>query len=545
MNKLGRLIKNELIKKFKAPSTTIVIAIFIVFCFALPFLSNINNYDYGYDRDISQMIQDLEWQIEAKGDYQPEVVKEQYKVEKAVYEKALEYNVTKINDWRFNTVEQIKQNAIIVFEAELVLDNDISEEEMSYLYNYSGYLGTEVSDDVLESLVEDTNNAIEQYWLTVENNDYMSYYKEQLKYAEGQDKQFDSQITAAELKLEQYPNNKEYKNTLNSLKDSKAYNEIFIKTLEFRIENDIEPSGSWENNTLDSIYSNAQNIISSKNELRLNEQEYNERYSYNQQSYEDFIKLTQNNLKKYEDKNLILWESLDNNTPDYTITQSTRQQSLSFLSLTMFVAIIAVFLASSMVSGEFSTKTINMLVIRPVKRWKIITAKYIAVLITGYITMFAGMAVCIISLGINYGFTDFIYPYMFVTGETVQSVSFFLYLAVQAMFCSISMIFLISVAFMMSTLTKNTALAVVSGIGLNIVFPLIYQIISYTVKNSVNWLKYTIIPYLDLSQFVGDGNMYNLSSVQLNPTLGAIMLGATALAMFVASLWTFVKRDIK
>ena len=184
--------------------------------------------------------------------------------------------------------------------------------------------------------------------------------------------------------------------------------------------------------------------------------------------------------------------------------------------------------------------------IRPVKRWKIITAKYVSVLVTGYITMFAGMIVWLISLGFNYGFTDLIYPYMYVVGDTVQSISFFLYLLGQAMFCSITVIFLVSVAFMMSTLTKNTALAVVAGIGTNIAFTIIFQIIYYTSQESINWLKYTIIPYLNLAQFVDMGNMYSQSYLtQLNPTLGAIMLAGTALVMFIASLWTFVKRDIK
>ena len=82
MNKLGRLIKNELIKKFKAPSTSILIAIFLVVCFGLPFLGNITSYDYNDGQQINWQIDDLNMRIETEAEYSPNVYIEKLKLEK-------------------------------------------------------------------------------------------------------------------------------------------------------------------------------------------------------------------------------------------------------------------------------------------------------------------------------------------------------------------------------------------------------------------------------------------------------------------------------
>ena len=98
-----------------------------------------------------------------------------------------------------------------------------------------------------------------------------------------------------------------------------------IDNIKYQIDNQIEPSGNWQSDTLNSILNNTYQITSWKNDLNMTEQEYKDRYKEyfgysNIQSYDEFIKDTQNSIDKAENTNKVLWKSLENNTPDYKIT---------------------------------------------------------------------------------------------------------------------------------------------------------------------------------------------------------------------------------
>ena len=98
-------------------------------------------------------------------------------LKKTIYEKALEYQVLDSQDWRYYSVENIRNRSVAVYEAEVLLDSTTSNEDLSYLDNYSGFIFSETTDDVLEAFITDTNNAIEKYWETIEKNDNLKYHE--------------------------------------------------------------------------------------------------------------------------------------------------------------------------------------------------------------------------------------------------------------------------------------------------------------------------------------------------------------------------------
>ena len=60
------------------------------------------------------------------------------------------------------------------------------------------------------------------------------------------------------------------------------------------------------------------------------------------------------------------------------------------------VVLLAVIVAAGIVASEFTQGTIKMLLSRPVKRWKILTAKYVTVHLFGILLMLVGFVVSII-----------------------------------------------------------------------------------------------------------------------------------------------------
>ena len=60
------------------------------------------------------------------------------------------------------------------------------------------------------------------------------------------------------------------------------------------------------------------------------------------------------------------------------------------------VVLLTVIVAAGIVAAEFSQGTIKMLLSRPVKRWKILTSKYVTVMLFGALLMLVGFMVSIV-----------------------------------------------------------------------------------------------------------------------------------------------------
>ena len=58
--------------------------------------------------------------------------------------------------------------------------------------------------------------------------------------------------------------------------------------------------------------------------------------------------------------------------------------------------LLTVIVAAGIVASEFTQGTIKMLLSRPVKRWKILTSKYVTVILFGILLMLVGFIVSIL-----------------------------------------------------------------------------------------------------------------------------------------------------
>ena len=81
-------------------------------------------------------------------------------------------------------------------------------------------------------------------------------------------------------------------------------------------------------------------------------------------------------------------EPLDHNSREKMIMESSGIGSI--------VVLLTVIVAAGIVASEFSQGTIKMLLSRPVKRWKILTSKYVTVILFGILLMLVGFIVSIL-----------------------------------------------------------------------------------------------------------------------------------------------------
>ncbi|GEK89115.1 ABC-2 type transport system permease protein [Alkalibacterium putridalgicola] len=138
---------------------------------------------------------------------------------------------------------------------------------------------------------------------------------------------------------------------------------------------------------------------------------------------------------------------------------------VSASSMNALIGIFVTIIASAMVSKEFSMGTIKLLLIRTQSRTKILTSKYITTLLLAF--FYYGLLY--LSTAIFALFTTDMNPtseYVFMTmNGTYEHVQFLSYFAGLVASNLVYLVIIASLAFMLSTLTRNTSLSLGATLG--------------------------------------------------------------------------------
>ncbi|AMO85268.1 ABC-type transport system involved in multi-copper enzyme maturation, permease component [Solibacillus isronensis B3W22] len=147
-----------------------------------------------------------------------------------------------------------------------------------------------------------------------------------------------------------------------------------------------------------------------------------------------------------------------NDLPAANAMTFTEHMDLS-LSLTIMVTgIFTVVIAAGIVSSEFGTGTIKMLLTRPVSRWKILLSKLVASILYGIVLFAAGIVVALI-IGIALFGTDSSIALSIVDGQIVQDTVKNTFIET-TLYSLGSTIMTIIFAFMIGTIFGSSTLAV-------------------------------------------------------------------------------------
>jgi ABC-type transport system involved in multi-copper enzyme maturation permease subunit len=220
----------------------------------------------------------------------------------------------------------------------------------------------------------------------------------------------------------------------------------------------------------------------------------------------------------------------------------------------MMLTILMMVLAGGSFSTEVSTGSIKSLIIAPVRRWKIYTAKLLS-LIT--VLLLSGLFVYGVSVAAFAGFFGMGTgnPYISASGGHVHAMSFALYNFAYLYASLISVFVLMTLAFMLSIVTKNTAASVGLSIGFYFGGSIVHSLI--TSFASGEWIKF--LPFSNLSL---ESVIFPAASSQIISVSGASSSGLnlTAAPTLTFSLWylaavvflmcytgfdSFTRRDIK
>ena len=237
--------------------------------------------------------------------------------------------------------------------------------------------------------------------------------------------------------------------------------------------------------------------------------------------------------KKQVEKDLAIYEyrlEKDLEPMDPTGREQSILDSNVMLSLVVLLSVIA---AAGIVASEFSQGTIKMLLSRPVKRWKILTSKYLTILLFALaLTMVSFVA----SLIAGYLFYDSsggeILDYR--NGAVVE-VSYWGRVFLLYVLQFVGVIIYTTFAFTIGSVFRSSSLAI--GLSIFLLFvgpPIVLFLSKYEIA------KYIIFTHTDLTGYI-TGNLYVPG---MTWTLSLVVLTVYMLLFLVISFWSFTKRDV-
>lgn len=484
---MSRLIKNELTKIFKKKS--IYITLFVILAFVI--LTNcIYKFFYqsgSYHEYNESYIQSMKEELAKLDPNKPSDTKMyiDLRTELDIYEMKQKYEM---GAWQRD-----------------VLSTQVS----SYVNEKNTYLYGEIKDSEKVSEIEKTINQILE---KLEQDDWRYFAQEELEKAK----------TALNT-LEEQKANTQDKQELQGLEVAIKNAKIDKEVAEIRVNKEIKYGDDFRNEALGMYQEESKNIINIESNTR--ELEYGEKRDYNQS-------IEKREINKY---------ILDNNV-DINKQNDIRGILQSFFNeYGLFIIVMIIMIAGTIVSEEFNKGTIKLLLVKPYSRNKILLAKFITVFI---MIVFSILAVVLMELlvgGIIFGYDSLSVPILAYNFETqsLESMSIFNYLGIEIMTQLPKLVLLATLAFACSTLFTNSAVAIAIPLLGYMSADMINMLV---VQYKVQFMRFFVSLNWDFEEYLF-GNLPKMEGMTLGFSVVICML--YFVAMLIPTFIAFKKKNIK
>ena len=484
---MSSLIKNELTKIFKKKG--IYITLLVIFAFVIltnciyKYFYNDSNYSYysnGYIDYINEEISKLDPSKPSDTSMYIE-----YKTVLDVYEMLKKYDE---NSWQGHVINTQVYSYI--------------SERNTYLY------GIDKNEEKVEEINQEINKIVER----LDQDDWKYFAKEEQRLAEEKVK-----------KLEETIKNVEDKQQLESLETELINAKIDLEVANYRVEKEIKYGNDYLNTALSKYQNDSKAVEQAKNSKQ--ELTYAEKQEYN------------TNLESKEVSKYIIENNVDVNK-----TNDIRGIFKNFFSeYGLFIIVMVIMIAGTIVSEEFNKGTIKLLLVKPYSRNKILFAKFITMLIMIVFSFVSVIAMELVIGGITFGFDSLSIPvveYNF-TNNTLVEMNIFSYLGIEILTNLPIVILLATLAFALSTIFTNSAVA----IALPLLGFMGAQVINMlAIQYNVNFMKFFVTLNWDFSAYLF-GNLPMMEG--LTAGFSAVICIVYFLIMIIPTFIIFKKKNIK
>lgn len=559
--KLLKLTYNELVKQFKKPSIIILSILIVVLAIIFPIaIKSIpeNRYYKNSMESNKFLLQDAEAYSESLKDDKTQKGKIKFEYAKIDVEVRKLYvdNEVGHEDWREKEIENYRnvsnKLAAIEFvldgyEKDIVLENlqNADTNEVAKYYNINLAKKKEIESSFI--------NEKEKIKNIILNTDYMAHTQEEIIRTDKEIVKLNNDISEYEKLFKKKPKDEEGKAKLLELEKSAKDAKVRIPQLQqniaimkFRVNNKINYDlNNWKNNSIKEI----ENELTELRYPILGEKEYSSQASLEgiEMTYDEYVKNFNEKREMKTNKIKELWYGLENNIPDLSQIKDARSVLDGGYEIFIILSIIMVIIiGGGIVSSEYSKGTIRLLLIRPVSRWKILLSKLLAVLIVGMGVVFIGITTLYISTGVVFGFETYKVPLLDTINGSIVHLSYIKFIISKIILSCSSLVFITALVFLISTVAKNTALAVAISMMLYLgTVPATDMLISL----KQTWIVSTFVPYINVSYLRLIPSTQQMLSqsfgMQLEYTKGATQLLLISIVMLLITFITFIRRDVK
>lgn len=484
---MSRLIKNELTKIFKKKSiyiTLLVILAFVILtnCIYKFFYQDMNSYEYS-----ENYIQYIKEELARLDPNKPSDTRM--------------YIDLKTQVDIFDMSQRFEKDA---WQREIVgtqISTYVSEKN-TYLYG----------EDKNQEKVQEMENKINQILEKLNQDDWKYFAQEELEQAE------------ASLKnLEEQKANTQDKQELQSLESALENAKIDQEVAKYRLDKDIKYGNDYRNDALRGYQNEAKNVVAMESTGQ--ELKYEEKQEYN------------SSLENREINKYIIENDIDINK-----SNDVRGILQSFFNeYGLFIIVIIVMIAGTIVSEEFNKGTIKLLLVKPYSRNRILLAKFITVL---FMIIFSIVAVVIMELlvgGIIFGLDSLSVPilqYNFDT-QSLESIPIFTYLGIQIITQLPKLVLLATLAFACSTLFTNSALAIAIPLLGYMSADIINMLV---IQYKVQFMKFFVSMNWDFQEYLF-GNLPKMEGMTMG--FSAVICILYFVVMVIPTFIAFKKKNIK
>ncbi|MFM1653985.1 ABC transporter permease [Brevibacillus sp. B_LB10_24] len=213
-------------------------------------------------------------------------------------------------------------------------------------------------------------------------------------------------------------------------------------------------------------------------------------------------------------------------------------------AVALFLPMTIVVLAVDLVSAEHSEGTIKLLLTRPVRRWKVLTSKYIALLLFVSLTVVLSLVLAYLISGVVFGYAGWSMPVLTgfrAVGENLDTSGVFMLPLWKYMFMQYGLGWYVSVVvgtitLMVSVLVRSAA----AGMGI-MMAALISGSILTQMASTWESAKYLFVVNLSLTDYLS-GSLPPIKGMTLPFSL--VVLGVWGLAALIVAYAVFTKRDV-
>ena len=485
---MSNLIKNELTKIFK--KKTIYITMLLIFLLMI-FINCINKYSnsstYSAYMYSESYINSIKEELSNLNPEKPSDV-------------TLYINLKSELDLS-NLMEKYKDS-----DWKLSIINDRISPYITEINTYT--YGAEKSEKQARKATEEMESIIAK----LDENDWKYFANEDLQNANNKIEELNKQKA-------QTQDTEIIKGLNNEIENAKVEKEI----AEYRLEKNIPYGVDYLNIALTRYQTSSGTLISY--DLENKELDFEEQKEYNDA------------LTTREESKYIIETGTDINKSD------SLKGSLQYFysQYGVFIIVVIIMIAGTIVSEEWSKGTIKLLLVKPYTRTQILLSKFLTVLIISAFVIVSTILMQILVGGILFGFESLFEPVVVynLSTNSIQEMNIFAYLGIQTLTQLPIIILLATLAFAISTIFSNSALAITVSLLGYMGASIINQL---AMAYNLTFMKYFVTMNWDLSQYLFGGLPYMEG---MNLITSIIICVVYLLIMLIPTFIIFKKRNIK